>query len=397
MVVAIASLSCGSTVRENESHADAGGKASPTTPVAASAQATQNCDVLGRITPAPAPPLAITDLSNGTQRITSAEAGYSIVAPASWLVWSSLLAPFGTLNSTPSFGQAHLSSYDPKSVDSTSVLSSGRMLSPGVGIRLDIELWLNPKLDTPEDYAKNVLIGPDQNAVLPGRALTIAGQRGYQTTIQDEHRFQPTTGLLEVTRQTRLLWLMPALRQDRMLVIYATPGESALRSQVEAAVTTLRISQPINAQLPVTNQRDTILRQWLYDKSGAPIAGRRVEAKLITYTDSNAAMGGGSLLRIDRDPDELFWIVAVSGGLIFLSHEVGRRNTRRGRPPGSNTRRPPRTVATRELEPRSPRPARGHPVSTLSSIAVASASRRAPACASGARRRPRARHASCRT
>jgi hypothetical protein len=218
------------------------------------------------------------------------------------------------LNTTASFGQAHFSSYDTTRVDPTSVIAYGRMLSPSAGIHLDIELWRNPKLETAEDYAKNVRIGPDQSAVLPGHAVTIAGQHAYQTTIQDEYRFQPTTGPLEVTRQTRLLWLVPVLRQDRMLVIYATPGESALRSQVEAAVTTLRISQPITAQRPVINQRDAILRQWLYDKSGAPITGRRVEAKLITYTDSNAAMGGGSLLRIDRDPEELFWIVAVSGG-----------------------------------------------------------------------------------
>jgi hypothetical protein len=314
IVVAIASLSCGSTVRENESQADAGGKASPTTP-ATPAQATQNCDVLARITPAPAPPLETVDLGDGTQRITSAEAGYSIVAPAGWLLSSSFLnnSP-GILNNSPSFGQAHLSSYDPTSIDRASVIASGRMLSPSVGIRLDVELWRNPKLESPEDYAMNVRIGPDQSAVLPGRMVTIGGQHAYQTTIRDEYRFQPATGPLEVTQQTRLLWLVPVLRQDRMLVINATPGESALRSRVESIVATLQIAQPVISQLPVINQRDAILRQWVYDKTGAPIAGRRVEAKLITYTDSVAAMNGGGLSRIDRDPDELFWIVAVGGG-----------------------------------------------------------------------------------
>jgi hypothetical protein len=313
IVVAIASLSCGSTVRENESPADAPVAVSPTPSVSA-ITATSNCDVLGRIAPAPAPPLDIVDLGNGTKRLTSAEAGYSIVAPSEWLVSSSFLFSPGVLNSAPSFGQAHLTSYDPNAIDRANMPAFGRMVSPSVGIRVDIELWRNPKLETAEDYRKNVLIGPDQSAVLPGRAVTIAGQPAYQTTIQDEFRFQPETGPLQITRQTRLLWLVPVLRPDRMLVITATPGESLLRSQVESVVATLQIFQPVVSQLPVINQRDAILRQWLYDKTGAPIAGRRVEAKLMTYFDSSVVMNGGLLLRIDRDPEELFWIVVVSGG-----------------------------------------------------------------------------------
>jgi hypothetical protein len=311
--LAIATLACGSTLREVDGQAGAPSNPSPTPSVGAST-ATSNCDVLARVSPAPAPLLEIVDLGNGTKRLTSAEAGYSIIAPSEWLVSSSFLFSPGVLNNTPSFGQAHLTSYDRNAIDPASVIAFGRMLSPSVGIRLDIELWRNPKLESAEDYRKNVLIGPDQSAVLPGSAVTIAGQHAYQTTIQDEFRFQPETGPLQVTRQTRLLWLVPVLRPDRMLVISATPGESALRTQVESIVATLQISQPVISQLPVVNQRDAILRQWLYDKSGAPIPGRRVEAKLMTYAESVAAMNGGGLLRIDRDPDELFWLVAVSGG-----------------------------------------------------------------------------------
>lgn len=313
IAIAISSLSCGATVRELENQAGAPSSPSPTPSVRAST-ATSNCDVLARVSPAPAPPLEIVDLGNGTKRLTSAEAGYSIIAPSAWLVSPSFLFSPGVLNNTPSFGQAHLTSYDPNAIDPASVIAFGRMLPPSVGIRLDVELWRNPKLESAEDYRKNVLIGPDQSAVLPGRAVTIAGQHAYQTTIQDEFRFQPQTGPLQVTQQTRLLWLVPVLRPDRMLVISATPGESALRTQVESIVASLQMSQPVVSQLPVINQRDAILRQWLYDKSGALIPGRRVEAKLLTYTDSVAGMNGGGLLRIDRDPDELFWLVAVSGG-----------------------------------------------------------------------------------
>lgn len=309
--VASLSLSCGATVRDLDSQAgaspDATISASPNPSIGATPA--PNCIVLANVTPVPAPGLVTTDLGNGMQSITSAEAGYSIVVPGSWSVSPGILS-----NTSPSFGQAHIGSFDPKSLDPASVRASGRMLSPDVGIRLDIELWRNPKIEGPEDYAKNVRIGPDQIAVLRGRVVTIAGQRAYYTTIQDEFRFKPTTGPLEVTRQTRLLWLVPVVRPDRMLVVYATPGESGLRSLVEAAVATLQLSPPVVSHLPVVNQRDTVLHQWLYDKAGARIAGRRAEAKLISYTDAAAAMNSGSLLRIDRDPDELFWLVAVSGG-----------------------------------------------------------------------------------
>ena len=311
--LAFATLACGSTLREVDSQAGAPSSPSPTPSVRAST-ATSNCDVLARVSPAPAPPLEIVDLGNRTKRLTSAEAGYSIVVPSAWLVSSSFLFSPGVLNNAPSFGQAHLTSYDPNTIDRANMNAFGRMLPPDVGIRLDIELWRNPRFETAEDYRKNVLIGPDQSAVLPGGAVTIAGQQAYQTTIQDEFRFQPATGPLQVTRQTRLLWLVPVLRPDRMLVISATPGESALRTQVELSVATVQVFKPIVSQHPVINQRDAILRRWLYDeKTGAPIAGRRVEAKLTTYAESNPAMSGSLNLRIDRDPEELFWIVAVSG------------------------------------------------------------------------------------
>lgn len=306
IVVAFLAVSCGSTARQLEGQAGASPNPSPT--ALPSATTAPNCAALALVTPVPAPGLATADLGDGTQRVTSAEAGYSIVVPGSWSV-----SPGIFTTSSPSFGQAHISSYDPKTVDPASVIASGRMLSPDVGIRLDIELWRNPKVEGPEDYARNVHIGPDQAAVLPGAILTIAGQRAYRTTIQDEHRFQRTSGPLEVTRRTRLLWLVPVVRPDRMLVIYATPGESTLGSRVEAAVATLQLSQPHVSHMPVVHQRDAVLRQWTYDKNGARIAGRRAEAKLISYTDAAAAMGSGSLHRIDRDPDELFWLVAVSG------------------------------------------------------------------------------------
>jgi hypothetical protein len=191
------------------------------------------------------------------------------------------------------------------------------MLGPDVGIRFDIEVWANPSGEAVDAYAKRLHIGPDQVAVLPGSFVTIAGQRAYRATIQDERRFQPADAPLIVTRQTRAVWILPTPRSDRVLVLYATPAESALMPEVERAVSTLQMSTPKRAVLPVTRQRSQILDQWLVGKSG-PIAGRRVEAKLMTYAEAAVALqpGGGTpmgILRIDRDPEELFWLVAVSG------------------------------------------------------------------------------------
>jgi hypothetical protein len=311
-VLFFVTVACGSTLREGDGQAGASGVAATASPVATPIPTTApNCDVLARVPPAPAPALAVVDLGNGTRRLTSAEAGYTIVAPASWHVsagpWS---------GASPQFGQAHLTSYDPATTDIRNPSMSpafGRMMSPDIGIRMDIELWRNPKLEAADEYVKNVHIGADQRAVLPGRSVTIAGQRAYHATIQDEFRFQPATGPLEITRQTRLLWLIPVLRSDRMLVMYATPGESALRGQVEAAVATLELFPAAASALPVIHQRDAVLKQWLYDKNGAPITGRRVEAKLITYAEAQASLNSGVQLRMDRDPEEPFWLVAVSG------------------------------------------------------------------------------------
>jgi len=268
-----------------------------------------NCEVLARLSPVSAPPLAIADLANGTKRLTSAEGGYVIDVPSSWLVQA---GPF----TTPMFGQVHMTSYDPSSIDQRALSAPG-MLPPEAGIAVDLQIWRNPTGEAPDRYVDNVVhYHPDGVTALPGSYVTVAGQQAYQAAIQDEHRFQPGTGPLVVTRQTRLVWVVPTLRPDRYLVVIAQPGESALRHAVEDALKSLRVTKPVVSQMPVTHQRSEIFDQWLNGKSG-PIPGRRVEAKLMTYAEAEAAMRGGhdhGLLRIDRDPDELFWLVAVSGG-----------------------------------------------------------------------------------
>lgn len=270
------------------------------------------------------PPLLVTDLGGGLKRVTSAEGGYTLVVPSAWLATASSAGGI-----EPQFAQVHLSSYDPKTVP-TPWPEAGGMLPPEAGIRLDLELWWNPDHLSPERYAAGVRIGPDQAAVLPGATVTVAGKPAYRFAIQDERRFQPNNARLVTIRQTRAVWLVPTLREDRMLVVAATPAESDLLPAVERAVATIAIVPGIRSERPVTRQRSDILNQWLLGKDGNAIPGRRVEAKLMTYADASAALsaphigdpngpptGGGpgsrAIPRMDHDPYALYWVVVVSG------------------------------------------------------------------------------------
>ena len=321
-----------------------GGRASASPSPATPTPTTPNgvCLTLGAITPRPAPRLDISDLGDGTTRATSAEGGYSITVPGAWLPSGS---PFsGAL--APRFGQVHATSFDPRTAPASKP-EAGGMLPPEVGIHLDLELWSNPLRQPLDRYAQEVRIGPDQIGVLPGSAVTVAGRNAYRFTIQDERRFQPVPGQLITTRQTRAVWLVQTTRDDRFLVIAATPAESPLLATVERAVGTLQLSAPVTSVYGVTVQRGEILKQWLIGTDGGPIPGRRAEAKLLTYAEASAALnappppsGPGQTLapyplgipRIDHDPDDLFWVVAVSGpGL-----PEGR-----GGPPGATATRPP--------------------------------------------------------
>lgn len=293
------------------------GASGPASPTVAATTRPLDCIALGQLPAMPAPPLAVTDLGDGTQRVTSAEGGYSLVAPKAWSVTGSFAGGI-----EQAFGQAHFSSFDARTVP-TSRPEAGGMLPPEVGIRLDVELWQNPLREPLDRYATGVRIGPDQVTVVPGGPVTIDGRAAFRLTIQDERRFQPSSTPLITTRQTRAVWLIPTTRDDRLIVVAATPAESLLLPQVERAVATLRIAAPLVATKPVTYQRSEIVAKWTVGKDG-PIALRRVAAKLLTYAEATAAMMAPptsdpnaprsiGVPRIDHDPDALYWLVAVSG------------------------------------------------------------------------------------
>ena len=288
---------------------DAGGALSAATPTARPT----NCTQLGNVSRRVAPPLEVVVETDGFKRVTSAEGGYSLRVPGSWLVTS---GPF----TDPSFAQANITSYEPKTAPTPD--PERWMLPPSVGISFSVQVWLNVDHVALERFADNITIGPDQMSKATGVMTVIAGQPAYRFIINDEHRFQPSDRPLVVTKQTRVVWLVQSPQSERVIVMYATPGESSQLGTVEEAIVRMSITQAIASSRPVTHQPDEILAQWLYDKSGAPIVGRRAEAKLMTYAEANAAMNGPvpvggpkpiQLLRLDHDPDDLYWLVAVSG------------------------------------------------------------------------------------
>jgi len=203
----------------DRSSGQAGARASAS-PLLAAATGSSDCVALAQLPTEVAPALAVADLGDGTQRVTSAEGGYSLVAPKAWSVTGSFSGGI-----EPLYGQAHLASFDRQAVQ-TPRPESGYMLPPEVGINLDIEVWQNPLREPLDRYATGVRIGPDQIAVVPGGPVTVDGRPAFRLTIQDERRFQPTNAPLVTTRQTRAVWLVPMARDDRVIVIAATPARA---------------------------------------------------------------------------------------------------------------------------------------------------------------------------
>ncbi len=179
-VLLLAAAACGSTVRELDRPTGTQGSQGEAAG-GAGAPGSGTCDALGRVLPKSVAPLETSPLTNGTKKLTSAEGGYAISIPSSWMLAAGSWA-------SAAFGQAHLTSYDPQTVDHRMETTHG-MVAPEAGIRLDIEVWANPTLADVADYAKGVHIGPDQTAVLPGRFVDLAGRRAYHAAIQEEHRY----------------------------------------------------------------------------------------------------------------------------------------------------------------------------------------------------------------
>jgi hypothetical protein len=197
-------------------------------------------------------------------------------------------------------------------------------LPTSTGVRLDVEVWANPNKLDPARYAASLRLFVDQAGFEAVQTIPVGGQLAFRAVVKEEHLEGHDVNGPIVTRQSRLLWVVPTLGSDRLLVLYAWPRENQLIATADSIVSTLSLSTPVIARVPVKYSRDQVLHKWLYDPRGASIPGRRAQAKLMTDAEFTRALPeiSSSLgldlvnrtLRIDQDPGKLLWIVLVSGG-----------------------------------------------------------------------------------
>jgi hypothetical protein len=294
--LAIAMLSCGSTLREVDSQAGAGG------PVAATRSPSPT---VGRPVGSPAPDWIRTIDELG---------GWSIDAPKEW--FAQPVAPYG-------YGGRGITSYDPATSS----------IPLKTGMRVTIQLmwdWNGEATDLRTFAERRVWIATCVacRKVLETRHLTLAGQDAdfYMVEQNQPHPFDEL--------EPRLFWLLKSpYFADRVLVIQAVPGASVLRATVEQMVSTLQLFTPAAPDLTPTKTRQRVIDE--FRARDATLT--RVEAKLMRWREWEAAYnavlrarfavsGGPSAARGGSDPDVLVWVVAVTG--TFEELRIG--------PPGVN-------------------------------------------------------------
>jgi hypothetical protein len=170
------------------------------------------------------------------------------------------------------------------------------------GASLRIELSANP----------NHLSAEAWSAANMGNSLVTKTTESSRATIGEKPAFvlrrsvgpQPPDNRLD----SQKIWIVPSERPDFMLVITAQVADSAYAAEMDAAVASLALFPPRSFASTVDKTREDVLGQW---KNASPAPGR-VEAKLITWAEAVTVSGGANANRLDREPDALVWIVAVS-------------------------------------------------------------------------------------
>jgi hypothetical protein len=310
--LAIATLACGSTLREVDSQAGAGGA-----PAATGSPSPTG----GRPVGSPAPDWI---------RVTDDLGGWSIDAPKAW--FAQPITPFG-------YGGRSITSYDPAT--SSIPVKTGMYVS--VQLMWD---WNGDATDLRTFAERRVWIATCVacRKVLEARHLTLAGQDAdfYVVEQNQPHPFDEL--------EPRLFWLLKSpYFADRVLVIQAVPGASSLRATVERMVSTLQLFQPGPPALTPTKTRQQVTDEFRA-RDGTVT---RVEAKLMQWRDwesaynavlraRSAVSGGPSAAHGGNDPDVLIWVVAVTGTFEEL---------RMGPPPGPGSIGPPGANATPVARP----------------------------------------------
>jgi hypothetical protein len=267
-------------------------------------------------TPRPTPSPATSSAGAGMARVESAAGGWRMDFPDGW--WPS----------RNGFAGIRLGTRDPD-------LGIGGPMTSGLegwyltGAGLTVELWANPDhLPAEAWYARN-LGGSIVTKTADSSSATIAGKAAL--VLRQSVGPQPPDNHLDAQK----VWIVPTERDDRMLVITAQLGEGGVyAAEMDAAVTSLALLPPQSAVTRVDITREDVLGRW---KSTSPAPGR-VEAKLVTWAEAATLERASVWNRLDRDPDSLVWVVAVSA----VGAEPGFGLPSRGGPFGGAPQAPPR-------------------------------------------------------
>jgi hypothetical protein len=238
-------------------------------------------------TPRPTPSPATSSAGAGMARVESAAGGWRMDFPDGW--WPSRNGFAGILLSTrdPDLGLA----------GPTSGLESWYLSGAGV----TVELWANPDRLSAEAWSTGNLGGTLVTRNSESSPVTVAGKAAL--LLRRSVGPQPPDNHFD----SQKVWVVPAERPDRMLVITAQLGDGVYAAEMDAAVTSLALFAPQSAATSVDISRDDVLGRW----SASPRPGR-VEAKLVTWAEAGTLEKSTIWNRLDRDPDSLVWIVAVS-------------------------------------------------------------------------------------
>lgn len=282
-VLAIATLSCGSSLREIDGQAGAAG---------------------ARTTPSPAttavPPVGSP--TAGWVRISDGAGGWSMDMPPGWFE-----------RAAPQHGR-EFRSYDP-SIPLPGNYSSEYLPPVGqVVVRVQMQQNLD-RLDAATFFKVPDPSGPGVQ-VRERKHVTVGGQPAEFWSLW---RNQPAE--FQRNEPTHWWYLRSPFFDDRMVVIYAAPGENPLRSDVERIVASLQFYQPSPVSLVPTVSRQQAIDRAVSGPAGKPSTATRAEAKLTLYKNWERLQGGSR--SYSTDPDTLVWVVA------YVAPDI---RTRRGDP-----------------------------------------------------------------
>jgi hypothetical protein len=284
--LAIATLSCGSSLREIDGQAGAAGaaRAASSTP-----------------SPAAMPAGPIGSPAAGWVRISDDAGGWSMDMPQGWFE-----------KAAPQHGH-EFRSYDPSIPLPGNYSSEG--LPPVGHVLVRMQMQANPDQLDATAFFKPTLTEP-RVEVREHKQVTVGGQPAELWSVW---RSQPSQ--FQRLEPTLSWYVRSPFFDDRMVVIYAAPGESSLRSDVERIVASLQFYQPSPVSLVPTVSRQEAIDRVVSRPPGKPSTATRVEAKLVQYKEWERRQGGSR--SYTTDPDTLVWVVA------YVAPDI---TTRRGDP-----------------------------------------------------------------